>query len=136
MVRLILFAIFIFLVFRRMSTHSSADINWDYLHDLSGNNASFEWEILTLFCEDTSIRLQQLQAALLIPDLAAAKALTHHLKGSASNLCLISIHTQAIAIETYLQQGHLDQAIALFPTLEQAFQDLQMAVSRLVSPST
>ncbi len=107
---------------------SLAGINWDYLHDLSGDNPAFEQEILMLFCDDTEDRLQQLQIALAVKDLAAAKAIAHHLKGSASNLCLTDIQNCAIAIEGHLLQEHLDQAAALLPTLAQQLQHLQATV--------
>lgn len=107
---------------------SLVGINWDYLHDLSGNNPVFEQEILTLFCDDTQDRLQELQVALAAQDFAAARAIAHHLKGSASNLCLTDIHACAIAIEGHLRQEHLDQATALLPTLTQQLQHLQATV--------
>lgn len=131
MAECVLSAVFILLVFGRMNTNLDTDINWDYLHELSGNNPTFEQEILTLFCEDSTVCLQQLQAALMMPNLEAAKALIHHLKGSASNLRLTDIHTQAIVIETRLQQGQLEQAIGLLPALEQAFQRLQATLTQM-----
>ncbi|WP_448562401.1 Hpt domain-containing protein [Trichothermofontia sp.] len=103
-------------------------INWDYLHDLSGNNPEFEQEILTLFCDDTATRLQELQTALATQDLATAKAIAHHLKGSASNLCLTEMQACAIAIEGHLLHNHPDQANALLPELAQQLQHLQATV--------
>jgi len=117
------------------SSSLDTEIDWEYLHELSGDNPEFEQEILTLFCEDTAAQLQNLKAALIAPDLAAAKAIAHHLKGSASNLRLTGIQTCAIAIETQLRQKHLAQATALLPNLEQAFDHLQSRVRSLAGSS-
>lgn len=70
-------------------------IDWTYIDDLADGSEEFKTELLQTFVDSTSKSLEQLEVAIAANDYQTISRVAHFIKGSASNLGIISI--EAIA---------------------------------------
>lgn len=80
-------------------------LDWQQLHDLSGNDAEFERELLQMFMEDTENQLIQLSAAIAEADPALSQHIAHHIKGAAANVGAMVISSKAAQMEAIYKQA-------------------------------
>lgn len=81
-------------------------IDWEHLHQLSENNAEFEFELLQIFVEDAQARLEETKAAITANDFQQVERQAHHLKGSSANVGATAMH---LAAEKLQQLAHNQQ---------------------------
>jgi len=74
-------------------------IDWTYIDDIADGSEEFKTELLETFVESTSKGLEQLEAAIASNDYQAISRVAHFIKGSASNLGIISIEAIARDLE-------------------------------------
>ncbi|AFY31433.1 ATP-binding protein [Calothrix sp. PCC 7507] len=74
-------------------------IDWEYLHQLSENNAEFELELLQIFIEDTQSHLAITKAAIAANDFPKLAREAHHLKGASANIGARKMHLAADKLE-------------------------------------
>ncbi len=89
---------------------------------LTGLSRQHMDRITLAFLAEAPRKLEQGRAALADGDAAGASLAFHGLKGSAGYLSSNELHRLAHRIEEFANAGHLDQASALLPELEQALQ--------------
>lgn len=88
-------------------------------------------EIITLFIEDSAIRLQALGAAVSDKDLSRIRVEAHGMKGSCGNVGAAAISELSFAIETASQKGDFREAAELFSSLERSFPDLIATLEKI-----
>ncbi|WP_434683718.1 response regulator [Pseudanabaena minima] len=81
------------------SSESLPLIDWTYIDDIADGSEEFKTELLETFVESTSKSLGQLEAAIAANDYQAISRVAHFIKGSASNLGIISIGVIASDLE-------------------------------------
>ncbi|MDZ8067547.1 MAG: response regulator [Nostoc sp. DedQUE08] len=61
-------------------------IDWEHLHQISGNDREFELNLLQICVEDIKPRLEIIKAAIAADDFGQIARETHHLKGASANI--------------------------------------------------
>ncbi|MBW4687255.1 MAG: response regulator [Komarekiella atlantica HA4396-MV6] len=77
----------------------SLPIDWEHLHQLSENNAEFEFELLQIFIEDIQPRLEIIKIAIATNDFEQIAQQAHHLKGASANIGATTMHLAADKLE-------------------------------------
>lgn len=103
-------------------------LDWQQLHDLSGNDAEFEQELLQMFIEDTEEQLSQLGTAIAEDDPTLSQHIAHHIKGAAANVGAMAIASQAAQLEAIYKQAEHSVKQA---EIQQLFEQLKSALSQL-----
>jgi PAS domain S-box-containing protein len=80
-------------------TESLPLIDWIYIDDIADGNEEFKTELIETFIDSTSKGLEQLEAAIASNDYRKISQIAHFIKGSASNLGMISIAAIAQDLE-------------------------------------
>jgi CheY-like chemotaxis protein len=107
-------------------------INLEYLHQLSGNDAVFETEILKQFLVQTPEELDQLHEAISSSDFKGAKRIAHSLKSTVGYVGLAeSLHPYLDRIEKSVNNPD-DGIAAVYTHVRQQCQLAMEEVKRLV----
>jgi HPt (histidine-containing phosphotransfer) domain-containing protein len=74
-------------------------IDWDHLHQLSDSDPEFELQLLTLFVDDTGLRLPSLSTAIAHQSFLEIEQLAHYIKGASANVGVRNIYRHAEQLE-------------------------------------
>ncbi|MBW4522214.1 MAG: GAF domain-containing protein [Scytolyngbya sp. HA4215-MV1] len=108
-------------------TTQNLQINWDHLHQLSGHNEAFEWEILNSLVESMPQRLEKLEDMVKLKDFPNIELEAHSIKGAcacagATILGDLSAQVEQAALA---QQGEaIEELMTNLSKNFQVFQDL------------
>lgn len=103
-------------------------INWNYLHELSGNNEAFERELLQTLVETLPKHLEALKIAISKQDGYTIEREGHYIRGSSASVGAIALETLAAQLETRAYSGASETDRALFFELVATFEHIQEAV--------
>lgn len=87
---------------------SDLPIDWQHLQEFSGGDEEFEWELISLFVNDSQPRLETLKAAIASNDFGEVEQTAHHLKGSSANVGIPIMQAAASQLE---QQARAQQLV-------------------------
>ena len=104
---------------------SGALLDWNYLHQISGENLEFEAEILQTLLETLPDHLENLKLAILQKDYLKMGREAHYIKGSAASVGAIALAVPAAELEQQAHQQELSNAEVLVNLLESKFMALQ-----------
>ncbi len=106
-------------------------IDFEQLHQLSGQDPEFELELLQLFIEDSLTQLEILGTAIANQDTESIRNIAHYLKGASANLGANSMYRSAFQLETAARDQQLDNAESFFVELKVGLNQVQDYVSEV-----
>jgi hypothetical protein len=104
---------------------SVAVIDWEYLHQLSGGDDSFESEILQTCLESLRHHLEILEEAIRCQQLEVIEEEAHLIKGSSASAGLITIQEAAAELEHQARLHQLSQPEDLLARIKDAFTQIK-----------
>lgn len=103
----------------------SEDIDWEQLHELSGDDHEFEQELLQIFFQDCQVQMERLQEAWRVSDLAEVRQVAHHIKGASANVGAIALSQLAAQLEEDARNLNSAPITASLQVLSQRLEGLQ-----------
>ncbi|MEH2255154.1 GAF domain-containing protein [Nostoc sp.] len=94
-------------------------IDWEHLHQISGNDEEFELNLLQICVEDTKPRLEIIKAAIASDDFGQIARQTHHLKGASANIGATAMYLAADKLEQLANDQDLKGTTNLILELEE-----------------
>jgi len=82
-----------------MTQQSNSSIDVEQLNQISEGDIEFEVEVLQVYVEDISQRIDKIREAITIQDFTQIKKQAHHIKGSSSNVGAIHMRFFAVQLE-------------------------------------
>lgn len=82
-----------------MNQLSKSPIDPEQLNQISEGDIEFEVEVLQVYVEDISQRIDKIREAIAIQDYTQIKKQAHHIKGSSSNVGAVQMRVFAIQLE-------------------------------------
>ena len=104
-------------------------IDWSYIDDIADGSEEFKTELLETFVDSTSKGLEQLEEAIATNDYQTISRVAHFIKGSASNLGIISMAAIAHDLEMI---GHNQKEANMKEILER-MQSLLTQIQQFIS---
>ena len=98
---------------------SNLAIDWEHLHQISGNDQEFELNLLQICVEDIKPRLEIIKAAIATDDFGQIARETHHLKGASANIGATAMYLVADKLEQLANDRDLKGTINLILELEE-----------------
>lgn len=96
-------------------------IDWEYLHQLSGDNRAFEQDILQALMETLPTHLQSLNAKVLAEDYSGIEREAHYIKGSCASVGAIALADHAEVLEQKARSADLTDADKVLTAMTQTF---------------
>jgi len=82
-----------------MNQLSNSSIDAEQLNQISEGDVEFEVEVLQVYVEDISQRINKIREAIAIQDYTQIKKQAHHIKGSSSNVGAMQMRLFAVQLE-------------------------------------
>lgn len=108
----------------------SLDLNWEHLHEISGNDSEFELELLQMFVEDAQIHVEATKEAIANKDFRKLEQETHHLKGASANVGAAPMQLAAQKLEQQFHQQKIEGASDLISQLEEFIDRIQSFLAK------
>jgi PAS domain S-box-containing protein len=105
-------------------------INWEHLHQLSENNAEFEFELLEMFVENIQSHIETLKVAIAVNDYQKLDQEAHHIKGSSGNMGVTVMQQTAEKLEQMIRSQDITGADKLVTDLETSLQKIAAFLSK------
>ncbi|MEH2168658.1 MAG: GAF domain-containing protein [Nostoc sp.] len=93
-------------------------IDWEHLHQISGNDREFELNLLQICVEDIKPRLEIIKAAIAADDFGQIARETHHLKGASANIGATAMYLATDKLEQLANDRNLKGTTNLILELE------------------
>jgi PAS domain S-box-containing protein len=100
-------------------------IDWSYIDNISDGNAEFKTELLQIFFDSTSKSLENLASAIAENNYHEIVRVAHSIKGSSSNLGIMSVAAIAADLEQIGHNQKPDNIKELLETMQDLFSQLQ-----------
>ncbi|MEH1817634.1 MAG: GAF domain-containing protein [Nostoc sp.] len=100
-------------------------IDWEQLHQISGNDQEFELNLLQLCVEDIKPRLEIIKIAIAHNDFEQITREAHHLKGASANIGATAMYLTADKLEQLANDQDLRGTTNLIPELEEFVNRIQ-----------
>ncbi|MEH1809947.1 GAF domain-containing protein [Nostoc sp.] len=94
-------------------------IDWEHLHQMSGNDKEFELNLLQICVEDIKPRLEIIKAAIATDDFGQIVRETHHLKGASANIGATAMYLATDKLEQLASDQNLKGTTNLILELEE-----------------
>ncbi|MEH1831562.1 MAG: GAF domain-containing protein [Nostoc sp.] len=94
-------------------------IDWEHLHEISGNDAEFELNLLQICVEDIKPRLEIIKAAIASHDFGQIAQEAHHLKDVSANIGATAIYLAADKLEKLAYHQDLRDTTSLILELKE-----------------
>jgi len=105
-----------------MNQKSESCINLEQLHQISEGDIEFEIEILQVYVEDVSQRLEKVREAIDGNEWSIIMAEAHHIKGSSGNVGAFQVESLAVQLE---KLNHLQDAEAALKIINDMFTNIK-----------
>ncbi|HIK11219.1 MAG TPA: PAS domain S-box protein [Oscillatoriaceae cyanobacterium M33_DOE_052] len=104
-------------------------LNVQRLQHISQGNLTLQVDLMRSFVEEAEAGLAQAQAALTAGNFQTIARLAHQIRGSGSNLGVLSLPELAASLEVVSKQNNLEAATKLITSLEQVLSQLKVVVA-------
>lgn len=123
-----------------MSSETVVLLDIEGLLNRINHNQSLVEILMRSFIQENVTTMADIEQALSQQQIAVAQRLVHTLKGVAGNLSLQTLHRVSEQVDAALKNQDMTQVTALFPAMQQCFQDTAQAIEHFLlqsqSPST
>ncbi|MDZ7957853.1 MAG: response regulator [Aulosira sp. DedQUE10] len=100
-------------------------IDWEHLHQLSEDNAEFEFELLQIFVEDIQVHLEITKEAIENNDFEQVAQEAHHIKGASANVGVTAMHQAAEQLEQLVHYQERRGTASLIDELAKSINQIQ-----------
>jgi HPt (histidine-containing phosphotransfer) domain-containing protein len=105
-----------------MNQHTNSPIDLVQLNQISEGDIEFEVEVLQVYVEDISQRIEKLREAIANNNLLQISQEAHHMKGSSSNVGALQVRDLAVQIEGLNLEQDLEKALNILDDMDMAIQ--------------
>lgn len=119
--------------FTCMNQQPDSPINLDQLNQISEGDIEFEIEVLEVYVEDISQRIQIIREAIASNDWSKIMGEAHHLKGSSANVGAFQIQTLAGQLEKLDQVQDQEKALELINDMFGKIQDVKLFIHEKIA---
>jgi HPt (histidine-containing phosphotransfer) domain-containing protein len=105
-----------------MNPLSKSPIDPEQLNQISEGDIEFEVEVLQVYVEDISQRIDKIREAIAIADYSQIKKQSHHIKGSSSNVGAMQMRAFAVQLEELGENPDSEKVLAIS---EQMLEEMQ-----------
>lgn len=96
-----------------------------FLHDVTLGDPELVKELLTIYLDDVTERLQRIPKHIAAQDLKAIHLEVHSIKGSSASIGARQMHKLVVVIESYLLQKNFKLFHQLLPTVHPTLQSVR-----------
>ena len=105
-----------------MNQQANSPIDLVQLHQISEGDIEFEIEVLQVYVEDVSQRIEKMREAIANNNLLQIRQEAHHMKGSSGNVGALQIRDFAVQIEDLNLEQDLEKALNILDDMDIAIQ--------------
>ena len=105
-----------------MNQQANSPIDLVQLHQISEGDIEFEIEVLQVYVEDVSQRIEKMREAIANNNLLQIRQEAHHMKGSSGNVGALQIRDFAVQIEDLNLEQDLEKALNILDDMDVAIQ--------------
>ncbi|MEH2281728.1 MAG: GAF domain-containing protein [Nostoc sp.] len=107
------------------TVYTDLAIDWEHLHQISGNDQEFELNLLQICVEDIKPRLEIIKAAIATYNFGQIARETHHIKGASANIGATAMYLAADKLEQLASEQDLRDTTNLILELEEFVNSIQ-----------
>jgi HPt (histidine-containing phosphotransfer) domain-containing protein len=112
-----------------MNQQPNSPVNLEQLNQISEGDVEFEIEVLQVYIEDVSQRLEKVREAIVSNDWAIIMAEAHHLKGSSSNVGAWQLQILAGHLEKLDQDQDSVKALGIITDMSVKIQAVELFIT-------
>jgi HPt (histidine-containing phosphotransfer) domain-containing protein len=105
-----------------MNQLSKSPIDLEQLNQISEGDIEFEVEVLQVYVEDISQRIDKIREAIAIQDYTQIRKEAHHIKGSSSNVGAMKMRSFAVQLEELDENQDSEKVL---PISDQMLEEMQ-----------
>jgi HPt (histidine-containing phosphotransfer) domain-containing protein len=109
--------------------NSDSTFDWNYLHQLSGDNEELEFDLLQTLIENLPEHIAALKEAIVQNDYQRVRSEAHYIKGSSSSVGANYLRDLTEELEQNARNEDLQDAIALLAEMEKNLDQIQLMVA-------
>ncbi len=111
-----------------MNLSSNSPINPEQLNQISEGDIEFEIEVLQVYVEDISQRIDTIREAIAIQDYTQIKKQAHHIKGSSSNVGAMQMRVFALQLEDLEENQDSEKVLTISEQMLEQIQAIQQFI--------
>ncbi|TYQ29022.1 Hpt domain-containing protein [Pseudanabaena sp. UWO311] len=113
-----------------MTHQPESPINLEQLHQISEGDIEFEIEVLKVYVEDISQRLNKIRAAIVGNKWAQIMGEAHHLKGASSNVGAFQVQALALQLEDLNHSQDSKKALELIDEMFLKLKEVELFIAK------
>jgi HPt (histidine-containing phosphotransfer) domain-containing protein len=111
-----------------MNQQPDSPVNLEQLNQISEGDIEFEIEVLQVYVEDISQRIETIQDAIIGNDWSKIMGEAHHLKGSSANVGALQIQTLAGQLEKLDESQDQQKALEIINDMLRKIQAVELFI--------
>jgi len=111
-----------------MNQQPDSPVNLEQLSQISEGDIEFEIEVLQVYVEDVSQRIEKIRDAIIGNDWTKIMGEAHHLKGSSANVGALQIQTLAGQLEKLDASQDQQKALEIIDDMLRKIQDVELFI--------
>lgn len=111
-----------------MTHQPESPVNLEQLHQISEGDIEFEIEVLQVYVEDISQRIETIRDAIIGNDWSIVMGEAHHLKGSSANVGALQIQTLAGQLEKLDESQDQQKALEIINDMLRKIQAVELFI--------
>jgi HPt (histidine-containing phosphotransfer) domain-containing protein len=112
-----------------MNQQSNSPIDLEHLNQISEGDVEFELEVLHLYIEDISERIDKVREAIANSDRSELMRQAHHIKGSSGNVGALKMQSLAVQVEKLDQNHSQAQALQIIDDMIDSMKAVELFVN-------
>lgn len=104
-------------------------IDMEQLNQISEGDIEFEVEVLQVYTEDVTQRIEIIREALAVSNSSQIMKESHHIKGSSSNVGALQMRSLAIQLESLNLQQEQEKALEILEAMIAAMQLIELFIN-------
>jgi len=112
-----------------MTHQPESPVNLEQLHQISEGDIEFEIEVLQVYVEDISQRLDKIRAEIIGNKWSQIMGEAHHLKGASSNVGAFQVQTLALQLEVLNQSQDSEKALGLIDEMFLRLKEVELFIA-------
>jgi HPt (histidine-containing phosphotransfer) domain-containing protein len=112
-----------------MTHQPESPVNLEQLHQISEGDIELEIEVLQVYVEDISQRLDKIRAEIIGNKWSQIMGEAHHLKGASSNVGAFQVQTLALQLEVLNQSQDSEKALGLIDEMFLRLKEVELFIA-------
>jgi histidine phosphotransfer protein HptB len=116
-----------------MNQPLNSPVNLEQLNQISEGDVEFEIEVLQVYVEDISQRLDKIRDQIVSNDWSQIMGQAHHLKGSSSNVGAFQVHLLALQLEELNSDQDVGKALEIIADMFLKLKDVELFIAEKIA---